>query len=101
MELFLMPDAFVSLADIFKNEPGLHNVRRKMNEADVVLEFNKIFPEFSKVVEPVKFEKKTLFLKVENPAWRSELKFKEKIIIEKINSYFGEERILYLKFSSK
>lgn len=101
MEILPMSDGFYSLADIFKNEPGLDNVRKKINEADVIIDFYKIFPELTKVVEPAKFERKTLFLRAESPAWRNELKFQEKIIIEKINSYFGEERIKYLKFSSK
>lgn len=96
-----MSDGFYSLKDIFRIEPELQNIRKKLSEADVVVEFFNVFPEFTKVVIPVKLEKKTLFLKVENSAWRSELKFKEKSVIEKINKYFNEERVKYLKFSSK
>ena len=37
-------------------------------------------------------------LKVENPSWRSELKFKETEIIEKINQFYKEERITQIRF---
>ena len=46
----------------------------------------------------MKVDKKTLFLKVENSVWRSELKFSESIIVEKINKFFNEERIKFIKF---
>ncbi len=94
-----MPDDFVSLADIFNKEPLFDGLRRKIKESDVVAEFHKILPDLKKIAQPVKVEKKTLHLKVENAAWRSELKFKEKIIIEKVNSFFNEERIKFIKFS--
>ena len=42
--------------------------------------------------------RKTLFLKVENPAWRNELKFKETEIVEKINKFYNEERINQIRF---
>ncbi len=94
-----MPDSFRSLAEIFDKEPGLKNIKKIINESDVIREFNKIFPDFEKVVVPVKVVKKILFLRVENPTWRSELKFKEKLIIDKINKYFNEQRILKINFS--
>jgi hypothetical protein len=43
-------------------------------------------------------DRKLLKLKVENPAWRSELRFKEKEIVEKINNYFHEERVKQIRF---
>jgi len=96
-----MSDGFYSLAEIFKKESAFDGLRKKIKETDVVDNFDKIFPDLQNVATPVKFEKRTLFLRVENPAWRSELKFNEKIILNKINDFFGEERIKYLKFSSK
>ncbi len=95
-----MPDGFSSLGDIIKNEPSLEGIRKIISQSDVVLEFYKIFPDLEKIVVPVKVEKKVLTFRVENPAWRSELKFKEKFIIEKINKHFEHEIIKYIRFGS-
>jgi len=38
---------------------------------------------------------------VENPAWRNELKFKEKEILEKIKTFYGEERVNKINFSAR
>jgi hypothetical protein len=85
-----MPDGFSSFEDIINNEPGLEKIRRIIKEYDVIEKFFEIFPGLKKIAVPVKTEKKVLFIKVENPAWRNELKFKEKTIIEKINTFFTE-----------
>jgi Protein of unknown function (DUF721). len=89
-----MADSFKSLSDIFSKEPGLAKVRKMVLYGDVVLEFGNIFPELAKNVVPLKFEKKTLFLKIENAAFRSELKYKESLIIEKINKYFNDGQLV-------
>ena len=94
-----MPNGFKSIKDVFNNDPALKKIRSIVNENDVVNEFEKIFPELIKVVKAKNVQSKTVTLKVENAAWRSELKFKEKEIIEKINSFYGEERITRIKFS--
>ena len=96
-----MHDGFSSIAEIFNREPAFDGLRKKMKEAEIVDKFTAIFPDLAKVVVAVKVEKNTLFIKVENPAWRSELKFNEQVIIKKINTFFNEDRIKYLKFSSK
>lgn len=93
-----MPDKFKSIADIFKEDPGLASVRKIIRQSDVVLEFFKIFPEIKKVVIPLKVDKKILILKVENSILRSELKFKEVLMVEKINKYFKEEIIKGIRF---
>lgn len=93
-----MPDNFKSIADIFKEDPGLASVRKIIRQSDVVLEFFNIFPEIKKVVTPLKVEKKILILKVENSILRSELKFKETLMVEKINKYFNEEIIKGIRF---
>jgi len=98
-----MPDNFKSLKEVFEKEPRLKRLRNVINASSVVADFNKIFPEFKKMVVPVKVEKKRLFLNVENSVWRNwrnELKFKEKEIIEKINNHFQTEIIKWLKFIS-
>lgn len=96
-----MPEGFRSIKEVFNNEPALSKIREVLNSSDVVKDFEKIFPELKQIVRPAKAEKKILTLKVENAAWRNELKFKENEIIEKINSFYGEERINKIKFSAK
>ena len=95
-----MSSGFLSLGDIIKKEPGLAGIRKTMSESDVIAEFHNIFPELKKVAAAVKVEKKVLHLRAESPAWRNELKFKESSIIEKVNKYFGDERIKWIKFVS-
>lgn len=95
-----MREGFYRLSDIFNTEPELANIRKVLKQSDVVNDFEKIFPEFKKVAEAVKVEKKCICLRVENSAWRSELKFRENQIINKINNYYKEERIKYVRFVS-
>lgn len=95
-----MPKDFLSLGEIIKIEPGLGKLRNVIKENDTIIDFNKIFPNFEKLVKPVKVSKKTLFLKVENSVCRSELKFKEQIILDKINNYYKENRINSIRFLS-
>ena len=95
-----MPDGFKSLADILNKDSEFAGLRKIIGESDVVAEFNKVFPDLEKIAKAVKVEKKTLFLKVENAAWRSELKFKEETIIEKINKFFKDNRINKIRFVS-
>lgn len=82
------------MAEIFQHEPGLARIRKLMEQSDVVLDFYKIFPELKQTVEPLKFEKKTIYLKIENAALRSELKHQESLIIEKINKYFNNNTLV-------
>jgi len=96
-----MPDGFKSIKDIFNSEPGLKNIRSLISENDVVNDFAKIFPDFIKIAEAIKTQNKTLTLKVGNAAWRNELKFKEKEILDKIKLFYGEERVNKIKFSAR
>ena len=96
-----MYDDFKSIKEVFNNHPELKKLRTTIDENDVINDFYEIFPDLKKIVLPVKTEKSTLTLKVENAAWRSELKFKENQIIEKINSFYKEKRINKIKFSAK
>lgn len=97
----IMPDGFISLADAFNQEPVFEGLRKKLKESDVVVDFYKIFPDLEKIVKPVKVDKNVLFLSVSNAAWRSELKFKEKVIVDKVNEFYKEERVKSIRFSSK
>jgi hypothetical protein len=95
-----MSDGLKSLKDVFKNEPQLINVRRIVKSSDVVVDFYKVFPDLKKIAVPHKVDKMYLKLKVSNSVWRSELKFKEREIVEKINKFYNEERIKGIKFTN-
>ncbi|PJA99754.1 MAG: hypothetical protein CO128_02545 [Ignavibacteriales bacterium CG_4_9_14_3_um_filter_30_11] len=95
-----MLSGFKSIKEVFENEPKLRGIRSVVKESLAVYDFFIIFPEFKKAVIPQKVEKKRLFLKIENPVWRNELKFKETEIVKKINSHFKTEIIKWIKFIS-
>ncbi|MHB8578330.1 MAG: DciA family protein [Ignavibacteriaceae bacterium] len=93
-----MPKDFYSFAEIVNENPELSSLRNSLKKSEVIDSFYKIFPDFQKVVSAVKVEKKTLFLSAESAAWKSELKFKDQLIIEKINNHFKEERVKWIRF---
>lgn len=93
-----MPDNIKSIAEIFKTHPGLDSVRKTIKQYDVIIDFFKIFPEMKKVVRPIKVEKKILFISVENSILRSELRFREGLLVEKVNRYFSENLIKGIRF---
>jgi len=93
-----MHSSFKSLKEVFKKERSLAGVREIVDSADVIVQFYDVFPNLEKVAIPQSCEKKVLKLKIENPAWRNELKFMETDIIEKINNHFNEKRINQIRF---
>lgn len=96
-----MSDSFKSLKEIIESTPQLKNIKQLIDDGDIVKDFNKIFPELKTVVKAVKCVKQVLTLKSDNPTVRNELKFREKEIIEKINSFYKQERVTRIKFSNK
>ena len=95
-----MPDGFKSLKDVFISDPNLVNVRKVIKSSDVIIDFYTIFPNLKKVVVPLKIDKMFLKIRVENSVFRSELKFKEREIVDKINKFYNEERVKGIKFSN-
>lgn len=93
-----MPEGFKSIAYLLDKEPGLATIRKIIKQSDVVLTFDEIFPDLKKLVKAIKVDKEVLFLNVENSVLRSELKFKEVLIVSMINKYFNEERIKRIRF---
>ncbi|HOI29098.1 MAG TPA: DUF721 domain-containing protein [Melioribacteraceae bacterium] len=89
---------FKSITDIIGKEKDFEKLRDTIKNYDVVDEFAKIFPELSQIARAVKTEKQTLFLKVDNSVWKSELNFQKSLLIEKINKYFNEQIIKSIKF---
>lgn len=98
MVAFLMRSSFKSLKEVFKKERTFAGVREIVDSADVIVHFYEMFPNLEKVAIPQSCEKKVLKLKIENPAWRNELKFMELEMIEKINNHFSEKRINQIRF---
>ena len=95
-----MPDGFHKISEVFNSEPGLASIRKVIKQSDIVNDFENIFPELVKIAEAVKAEKKCIYLRVQNATWRSELKFREQQIINKVNNFYKEERIKYVRFVS-
>jgi hypothetical protein len=87
-----------SINEVFNEDAALGNVRNFVKQTDVILLFSEIFPDLKKIARAVKVEKGFLFLRVENSIWRSELKFRQKFIIERINNHFSENIIKSIKF---
>ena len=92
-----MPD-IQSISEVFKNDEVLTNIREFVKQADVVILFPEIFPDLKKIVNAVKIENGILFLRAENSIWRSELKLKQKFIVERINNHFDNDLIKSIKF---
>ena len=91
---------FKSISDIFNKEDTFANLRNSIQQVDVVSKFEAIFPDLKKIASAVKMEKKILYIRVENSVWRSELKFKQKLVIDKINKHYNQEVIRAVKFLS-
>ncbi len=96
-----MPDSFKSLKEIIESTPELKNLKQLIEDGDLVKDFHIIFPEFKTIVKAVKCSKQTLTLKSDNSTVRNEMKFREKEIIERINSFYKQERVIRIKFSNK
>jgi len=93
-----MPSGFKSLKEVFRRERSLAGIRQIVDASDVIVHFTEMFPNLEKVATPISCEKKILKIKVENAAWRNELKFMEAEMIDKINSFFNEQRINQIRF---
>ena len=93
-----MNSGFKSLKEVFQQERSLAGIREKVESADIIVRFDEIFPGLGKVAQPQFCEKKILRLKVENPAWRNELKFKETEMIDQINNFFNEQKVIQIRF---
>ncbi|MCK5832674.1 DUF721 domain-containing protein [bacterium] len=65
-----------------------------IKEAEVVSSWEEIVGEkLAKNAEAYVMEKGILFLRVADSAWRNELSLMKEELIEKVNAYFGEQRI--------
>ena len=87
-----------SISDIIKNDEAFEKIRTTAGEFDIVDQFKDIFPELGKIATAKKFDKGKLFLRVENSVWRSELNFKQSMLIQKINRHFDKDIVKAIKF---
>ena len=95
-----MPKKFKSLSEIIYKENAFKQLVKKAKEQEVVDKFTEIFPELANVVIPVKYENKTLYLRVENSVWRSELNIKQEAIKKKIEKTIETIKVEKIKFIS-
>lgn len=90
--------SFKSISDIIQTEKEFDKIREIAENYNIVEEFINIFPELKEIAKAKKVDKQTLYLKVENAVWKSELNFQKKVLINKINKYFDKEVIKLIKF---
>ena len=92
--------SFRSISDIIHNDKDFRKMVVKAKEEDIVIRFSEIFPELSQIATAVKFNRKILFLRVENSVWRSELNLKQTAMLSKIKANFENIAIDKIKFIS-
>jgi len=90
--------SFKSINDILQTEKEFEKIREIAENYNIVEEFVNIFPELKEIAKAKKVDKQTLYLKVENSVWKSELNLQKNLLIKKINKYFGREVIKAIKF---
>ncbi len=93
-----MLSKYKSLKDVIGTEDEFKKIREITKEQEVVEKFAEIFPDLSKIANAKKFDKGKLFLRVENSVWRSELNFKQSLMIAKLNEAVGEQVVKAIKF---
>lgn len=89
--------SFKSIGDVVSRSMEFSRLKKLVDDGEVVEKFYEVFPQFTKIAEPVKVDKGALYLKIENAAWRSELKLQEEKIVEEVNNFFGQKRISKIK----
>ena len=90
-------NSFASLDEILKQKE-FEKINAAIEENEVVEKFAEIFHDLKKIAKAKKINNKTLFLRVENAVWRSELNLNKNAIIKKINERFGKEIVKTIRF---
>ena len=93
-----MHNGFKNINEIISGEKDFDKFRNAISELEVIEKFFEIFPEFKKVIDPVKVSKSVLFLRVDNSVWRSEINFRKELLIKKINNHFKKDLVKSIKF---
>lgn len=87
-----------NINEILSEEGEFKKLKKAIDSYEVIEKFFEIFPDLTKVTNPVKIEKNILHLRVENSVWRSELNFRKSLLIKKINLFFGKDIVKGIKF---
>ncbi|MBE2281001.1 MAG: DUF721 domain-containing protein [Ignavibacteriaceae bacterium] len=90
---------FKTIGEVLTKEPIFQKLNEAIKNEEIKVNFEKIFPGLSEHIEVVKTEKSVLFLKVHNSVFRNDVKANEELYINKINTFFKEERIKKIKLS--
>ena len=90
-------NSFASIDEILKQKE-FEKINAVIEENEAVEKFAEIFPDLKKIAKAKKINNKTLFLRVENAVWRSELNLNKNAIIKKINERFGKEIVKTIRF---
>lgn len=90
-------NSFASIDEILKQKE-FKKINEVIEENEAVEKFAEIFPDLKKIAKAKKINNKTLFLRVENAVWRSELNLNKNAIIKKINERFGKEIVKTIRF---
>lgn len=90
-------NSFASIDEILKQKE-FEKINTVIEENEAVEKFAEIFPDLKKIAKAKKINNKTLFLRVENAVWRSELNLNKNAIIKKINERFGKEIVKTIRF---
>ena len=87
------------LALILRNILKKSNYREDVIEYDIASLYPTLFPGLiSKMSKPIRLEGEVLFVKVFDCVLRTELKFQERTMIEKINKKITQRKIKSIKF---
>ncbi|MCE1190095.1 MAG: DUF721 domain-containing protein [Ignavibacteria bacterium] len=95
-----MNESYRRLGSILQVDPEWRKLREMVSSQEVVDKFFEICPQFIGHVVPIKMQKQVLTLAVENAVLRSEIKFHEQELIQKINEFFNDQRIDKIKFQA-
>jgi len=93
-----MPNNFKSISEIIHKEKVFNKVIEKSRQQEVIDKFYVIFPELKKIAEVIRVDKETLFLRVENSVWRSELNLNRESLMNKLNNQLENKVISKIKF---
>lgn len=98
MAVLRLYNSIKSVEEVISGDEALKNFRESVKEFDLIDNFYEIFPNLKSIVVPVKIEKKIIFIKVENSTWRNELRLKQHLLVNKVNSYYQKEILKGIRF---
>jgi hypothetical protein len=89
------------VGDVLKTSAEFRRLARAAEEQRAIEVFPDVFPFLAEDAVPLSVADGTLHLRVENAAWRSEIKFREREILEKLNAELDGAPVRRLKFAAR